>query len=539
MAMLRAFQLSQTYLPVDMPAQLASLGQSLQDGLPIIVVTRGCFGRSMDYGPGPARNDTQQSVWELCRQMRAEMSQVLITCIDLPINCSSDIVQACLSEPLNEYRELMFHEGTWYTPTVIDSANLSKWRAEQKAEKAESVDMKSHKVKFNRKKFGWMNETQFYANVWTLSWKAVLEVRPAAVAPRRSDLNFTSGKPPQVRAIQDSTPSGAAATFQKVAAKAREDGDAAALLQSAKAYLGRAKPSEKASLDEAAGVAVEASKLFKSQGQGSEAIGAVKVAVDIFLFANEVEKAVAAAKEAANTAGTEVMKVQAAKLINACHFAMGDLDEALQAAKEVKEAVAAKRDAAALAEATDLVGQAYLAAGDWNEATIVAKEATGNSDKTVQARGFALLGEASNAKALQSEESAVDDAKREAAAAFEKSRALFKETGNTKEEAAVLNAAIRANLTVYDGTGAAKALALAKELQNFSGESGAMGAEATAVAHIQEYARNNSFLEGGREAMLAAAMQAVSLSEQAGDASRKAAAQRVLAEARRTGRGSL
>lgn len=64
---LRTFQLSKAFLPVDMPTPVQALGrrltlaigmfacewsgQSLQDGIPLVVVTRGCFGREMDFGP--------------------------------------------------------------------------------------------------------------------------------------------------------------------------------------------------------------------------------------------------------------------------------------------------------------------------------------------------------------------------------------------------------------------------------------------------------------------------------------------------------
>lgn len=547
MALLRTFQLSQAFLPVDMPTPVINLGQSLQDGVPIIVVTRGCFGRSMDYGPGPARNDTQQLVWEVCRQMRAEMSQVLITCIDLPINCGADLAQACLSEPLNEYRELMFHDGTWYAPTAIESKSLAKWRADYRQEKTGNVDMKAAKVKFNRKKFGWINEEVFYGNCWHLSWKPVLEVRPATSAPRRSDLLFATEKESKVRAIQGATLSGAGATLQKALAKAREAGDTKALVAGVKAYLARAKPSEKSSLQEAGDAAVEASKRLAQQGDLVESLDAVKLAVDAHIHADEVEKALQVAKDAKNSAANALIEVKAAKLINDCHFALGDSDEALKLAKAIKDEVAKKKTPAALAEATALVVAAHLAMGDWTSAVALAKETSENNEKVVQAKGFALLGEASNAKALQSEESGVDEARRAAAAAFEKARSLYKEQGIKAEEAAALQSAILAHFAVCDAASTSAALNFARDLQGFSTKTsgadktemlsfGGNGAEAVAAAHIQEFSRNGTFLEGGREAMLTAAMQAVSLYEQAGDVSRKASAQKVLAEARRTGR---
>lgn len=44
-------------MPVDMPTPIAALGQSLQDGIPLVVVTRGCFGRQLDYGARARRRE--------------------------------------------------------------------------------------------------------------------------------------------------------------------------------------------------------------------------------------------------------------------------------------------------------------------------------------------------------------------------------------------------------------------------------------------------------------------------------------------------
>ena len=62
MLRLRTFQLSKAFLPVETPVPVQALGlisaksrlfrgQSLQDGIPLVIVTRGCFGREMDIGP--------------------------------------------------------------------------------------------------------------------------------------------------------------------------------------------------------------------------------------------------------------------------------------------------------------------------------------------------------------------------------------------------------------------------------------------------------------------------------------------------------
>mmetsp|Transcript_11251 Transcript_11251/g.24369 ORF Transcript_11251/g.24369 Transcript_11251/m.24369 type:complete len:272 (-) Transcript_11251:177-992(-) len=194
-ALLRTFQLSKAFLPVDTPTPVATLGQSLQDGLPLIIVTRGCFGREMDQGPGPVRNDVQRTVWELCRQMRADMPQVLITCIDLPINLPQDVLRACFAAPLNEYRELMYHDGTWYTPALLNAASLAKWRDETRQEKLQKLHSTGGGDIFARKKFGWTNVEGLYKDCFTLGWKPVLKQSDPPAAPLRTDLIFTSETP--------------------------------------------------------------------------------------------------------------------------------------------------------------------------------------------------------------------------------------------------------------------------------------------------------------------------------------------------------
>lgn len=171
LSLLRTFQLSKAFMPVDVPKPIATISQSLRDGVPLIIVTRGCWGRDMDYGPGPARNDMQQAVWNACREMRAEMPQVLITCIDIPNNLPSEVVAQCRDAPLNEYRELMYHEGSWYTPAIYNAAGIARWMAENGRE---TRNVKQGGVTFARKKFDWQGDKQ-YSNVQMVGWKLVLE----------------------------------------------------------------------------------------------------------------------------------------------------------------------------------------------------------------------------------------------------------------------------------------------------------------------------------------------------------------------------
>mmetsp|Transcript_22683 Transcript_22683/g.53469 ORF Transcript_22683/g.53469 Transcript_22683/m.53469 type:complete len:235 (-) Transcript_22683:74-778(-) len=167
-ALLRTFQLSKAFLPVETPTPVQTLGQSLQDGVPLVIVTRGCFGREMDIGNGPTRNDIQKAVWEAARRMRADMPQVVVTCIDVPIDAGSEVVNACLQPPLNEYRELLYHDGAWFTPAVYNASKLGQWVSNNPRELKPKGGLA-----FSRKKFEWNNKA--YENMFLLGWKPVPE----------------------------------------------------------------------------------------------------------------------------------------------------------------------------------------------------------------------------------------------------------------------------------------------------------------------------------------------------------------------------
>lgn len=171
-ALLRTFKLSKIFLPVEMPTPVQALGQSLQDGVPLVIVTRGCFGREMDIASGPARNSIQKAVWEAARNMRADMPQVLVTCIDIPVDAGPEVVNACLQPPLNDFRELMYHDGTWYTPAVYNASKLAQWVSNNPRETKPKEG-----PSFSRKKFEWNSKP--YENMFFLGWKSI-EVQPSS-----------------------------------------------------------------------------------------------------------------------------------------------------------------------------------------------------------------------------------------------------------------------------------------------------------------------------------------------------------------------
>lgn len=505
-ALLRTFQLSKVFMPVDMPNPVAAIGLDLQHGIPITIVTRGVVGRDLDNAVGPARNDTQKAIWNIVRSIRADQPQVLITCIDLPVNASADIVQACLEPPLNEYRELMYSDGSWYAPSVTDAKVVQKFLSEHRRERME--EKKKGGLNFNRKKFAWTDTSKMDPESWTIGWTKVQEARPSLPAPRRSDLQFTDKVRDGPKQIEWKGPSAAEATFHKALAKAAAPQE---ILDAVSAYTPRASPLyESLTLKSAAQACVEAAASFKGGGDAASEIKALGMAVSTFLMANAMDdamKVAVSAKESGDGA-------KAARLVMDCHTAAGDLDKALEEAK-------AAQAKAANGETFRLVVEAELAKGERENAAACATQACESSDQKTQAAGFALLGEAQAAKG--------DKAGRaEAVASLTKAAGLYQALVMKAEQGSALEAAIR---FLLDDKENAQALALAAEMQASGKDAmGATGLRLAAEAHVQE-SWERKFLEGGVDAMINAAKEAVSIFEDLADAPGSCKAKVMLARA--------
>eukprot|EP00930_Biecheleria_cincta_P035481 TRINITY_DN243_c0_g1_i1.p1 TRINITY_DN243_c0_g1~~TRINITY_DN243_c0_g1_i1.p1 ORF type:complete len:465 (-),score=105.43 TRINITY_DN243_c0_g1_i1:16-1365(-) len=336
-ALLRTFQLSKVFLPVESETPVQALGQSLSDGIPLVIVTRGCFGRAMDYGNGPSRNEIQKAVWEAARSMRADMPQVMVTCIDIPVDCPAEVVNACFQSPLNEYRELMYHDGTWYTPAVYNSSKLAQFMANNERQGGNKGG-----ISFSRKRFEW--NTKPYENSFILGWKQVLEVKPAADIPVRTDLVFTGDSSikqlaDQKPSIPPRGPSSAEVTFQKMMRQARESGsngqygDPVAALEAAKLYIPRAAFREKTSLREAYEVCKECSA---SAGDAEAQFRAKLLATGAKIVLYEVEEALKEVQSIKQDAPTPATKVEALEREVDCLAELGELEKAVAAAREGK-----------------------------------------------------------------------------------------------------------------------------------------------------------------------------------------------------------
>jgi len=533
MALMRTFQLSKVFMPCDVPTPVAYLGQNLSDGVPLVIVTRGCFGREMDYGPGPVRNDVQKTIWQTARDMRAEMPQILITCIDVPNYLGSDMMQACLESPLNEYRELMYQDGTWYTPTVVNAAPLGKWMSENVRSKIPPKE-KARQSQFNRKKFDWQDTTKFYANMWCIGWRAVLEVRPAPDVPRRTDLKFTAeAEKPEVQALK-LPPSAAEAAFKKALAKARAAGDAKEILSAATKYLENASAKEKESLLEATMACEEARSSAKSD---KEAFEAVATKFKALVSMNSMDEAMELATGTFASQDDPVLKAKALLLLVTCHSSLGDLNTAVEVASSGNSDISKLNNDDATCEALKVLVDAQIATGDVDAAIASASDATSSKGK-VEACGQSMLAAAKMAKAFESLVPA--DARalaKEAAEAQKKAAASYKSLGSTKEAAEAFEGAAECFLKAAEFLDAA---AIGKELQELGKAEQSKSIEASGFKELAKALLGSSAATtGGLEEMLTSAKAALALYEEAGDAEGKASAMQVVADALLTADGSL
>jgi len=312
----------------------------------------------MDYGSGPVRNEIQKAVWDAARKLRADMPQVLVTCIDVPIDASHEVVNSCLQSPLNEYRELMYHDGTWYTPAVYNSSKLAQWMSNNEKE------TKTKGIAFDRKKFEW--NTKPYENSYLLGWKSVLEVKAPAPVPQRTDLVFTGPASQKAAASIVRGPSSAECTFQKMLVAARESGDspdAPQMLEAARCYISRAHPREKASLNEA----IEVCNMCVNSIKDAEEAFRAKLLVVSAKSVLDVEQALQAAQELQGRAPTPKTELEALGKLLDCFLELGEVDKALEAARAGQASLASKGSEAA-SGGWNLLAKALEAKGEQAEA---------------------------------------------------------------------------------------------------------------------------------------------------------------------------
>eukprot|EP00928_Gymnodinium_smaydae_P044723 TRINITY_DN29847_c0_g1_i1.p1 TRINITY_DN29847_c0_g1~~TRINITY_DN29847_c0_g1_i1.p1 ORF type:complete len:253 (+),score=52.06 TRINITY_DN29847_c0_g1_i1:52-759(+) len=175
----RYLELARSHLPETLPPE----AQSLQDGYPTLVLTRGVYGRELDPHDGPLRNGAQEAIWETVREARAANPRMRIRCVDVPGALSTAEISRCLEPPLDAYQELAYYDGTWFAPDVQRATGALKCAKEfprkplHKPPSSRGSGGAGGKKLFDRKSFGWTKD-EAEDSLWTIVWKPVLE--PAA-----------------------------------------------------------------------------------------------------------------------------------------------------------------------------------------------------------------------------------------------------------------------------------------------------------------------------------------------------------------------
>lgn len=169
LAVLRHLQLARSHTPSQhLPSEAGDLGRAVEEGFPILLITRGAYGRVMDAIPGPSRNNVQAEVWSLARNARIATPSLLITCVDVPSHVPVELISACFQEPLNAYQELAYYDDKWWIP-VLQSA--SKF-PEEKRKKSPWMPPKNQEKMFQRRSFTWRDPIQD-RDIYEMRWKQV------------------------------------------------------------------------------------------------------------------------------------------------------------------------------------------------------------------------------------------------------------------------------------------------------------------------------------------------------------------------------
>mmetsp|Transcript_34561 Transcript_34561/g.64547 ORF Transcript_34561/g.64547 Transcript_34561/m.64547 type:complete len:313 (+) Transcript_34561:22-960(+) len=180
--LMRFFQMAMTYMPREAPPQIESLARQMQDGLATIVITRGAWGRELDEGHGPMSNFATPAIIEAVSEARVLNPNLHITCVDVPKNITGFQLSKILVQPLSDYRELIFYDGTWYIPQMVNAPQIAKqirefartkplWHTRLQSADKDPAAKKTMGL-FNRKAFPW-REAEEDKNYFQKTYKEV------------------------------------------------------------------------------------------------------------------------------------------------------------------------------------------------------------------------------------------------------------------------------------------------------------------------------------------------------------------------------
>jgi len=315
-------QLSRTRIPETLSSEFRGLSEVVDEGYPIIIVTRGAYGRMLDPKDGPARNSARERVWELVRAVRQEMPRMNITCVDAPAHATTAEIARCSEPPLNQYRELAYYDGVWYAPEATPADEYLKWASSNPRKPLVHAAVRNFLdakpgggFKYDSKEFGWVPRD--FSSYYSICWKPVhteAGYSPAPVDAKR--LAYDASKP-----LWESDPT-AVANYPAGSQKAN-----AALVQH--------KP------DEPKEVLREVREVFTTATDAVDAAAAVRTIVDAHLGNNDFDAALRAAREARNELKTKRRQPEAEAMT------LVSLALAMKASGSLSDAVGALREACA------------------------------------------------------------------------------------------------------------------------------------------------------------------------------------------------
>lgn len=406
MSVMRFLQLSHTCLPETMSSEFRGIRQASEEGYPIIVVTRGAYGRLLDPKEGPSRNDARDKVWELVRKAREDNARMNITCVDVPAHATTEEIARCAEPPLDKYRELAYYDGVWYAPTAVDAGAHLKWLNSNPRKPlvhagvrnildTENAKKRDSKFPFDRKNFAWW--TPDTSGYYMVSWKPVhtdAEHAPAPVDPERLAFDATKplGEPEPVGVVEAAAESRMAnATLIQDAVSCeweRLGSEMPKLLGTAKAtallhlidmHVHEQAQHGRSCTKAAAGSAIShLRKLFQDGEDEAGELEALRALAKVSLASVDPTKgraAVADLRQLCKTGGDSQGEVDAERLLVESLIGKGKLDEAVEAAQKLRTAFGSKADAVGSAAAAGLLVDALLAKKDHDAALQVANEA--------------------------------------------------------------------------------------------------------------------------------------------------------------------
>lgn len=162
--LLKFFQMAMAYMPRDTPGPVENMAKQMQNGQATVVVIRGTWGREADEGSGPDVNLAAAHIKEQVHEARLMNPNLKITCVDVPKNITGMQLSKVLEDPLSQYRELVFYDGTWYIPQVVHTPQIAQQLKERKrgplwhTRLAAKDESRPHSVAFNRKAFPWRQD---------------------------------------------------------------------------------------------------------------------------------------------------------------------------------------------------------------------------------------------------------------------------------------------------------------------------------------------------------------------------------------------